>query len=130
MAKAENEVRGVAIFRADAIYSRAELVRMLEGIVSPETFLRRLRIPVRFKNATLGSDILRALQEPPECFLTDDRAESATPPGAETDHPIRATPTVAPRRGPSRDRAPGRGRQRLTVEDVRRPRLDSSPKEA
>lgn len=68
------ELKGVATFRADAVYSRTELAKMLEGIMDVHLFLERLAVPVRFKNAVLGADVLKALQDPPrESLLSDEK---------------------------------------------------------
>ncbi|MCX7016755.1 MAG: hypothetical protein NTW86_30055 [Candidatus Sumerlaeota bacterium] len=51
------------MFRPDAVYSRKALDRMLGDIVETDRFLQRLGVLVRFKNAVLGADILRAMEQ-------------------------------------------------------------------
>ena len=74
MNRESTDLRGVAVFRADAVYSRAALAEMLRGIVTPELFLERLAVPLRFKNAVLGADILEAMGRPHESPSKDRRA--------------------------------------------------------
>ena len=55
-----------AQFDPQTVYSLDELDRMLGGMVTAKRFLERLHVPRRFRRAVLGSDIICALENPPD----------------------------------------------------------------
>lgn len=95
-------IPGVAKFNPEEVYSRAALREMLKDIIDPDTFLDGLKIPKRFRNAILGADILKALQNPPE------QAEEIT---AAVQPIRRATRSQAGKRAPF---------QKVTIHDLDR----------
>lgn len=52
--------------KPNALYSREDLERELEGIMDVETFLQRIRPRKRYKSAWWGQDLIDALNGPLE----------------------------------------------------------------
>ena len=86
-----------AVFRPDAVYSRDELAKMLDGIVEPERFIERLAIPRRFRNAILGADVLKALENPPAASVITQGADGDPAPSVGN-RKGRAKPIGGPRK--------------------------------
>lgn len=112
-------VPSVPSFDPRAVYTLDQLEAMLAPAVSAKAFLERLRVPRRFKYLVLGSDIVRALENPP---AESDLRSNPERPAAVVRHLADPAGPRRPRGRPRKDGTPPR--RRLSMADVM-PAVDS-----